>query len=288
MAMAVRQDLELNMAGMLYKVLDVHGIVAERHLRLFLGCLEAALKLLRRLRHAHAFPAASKSRLHDHRVADLLRDLRSLFCVVHRLFAARDHRYSGSHHGVSRLLLVSQPGNDVRSGADKGDVALLAQLRKPAVLREKTKSRMDGIGAGNDGGADDPVHAQIALCGGRRANADGLVRKLCVEGLPVCLRVDGHGLNPHLPAGPDNADRDLAPVGDQYFFDHLTHFSFILPSVYPTIKVSSALTTTLPSTLAVASPIPIGPLALMIFVSSFTLSPGTIFPLNLHLLMPPK
>ena len=37
-----------------------------------------------------------------------------------------------------------------------------------------------------------------------------------------------------------------------------------------------------PSTLATASPTPTGPFCRIIFVSSFTLSPGTIFPLNLH------
>src|SRR5699024_9465232 len=47
-AVLIRQNLKFNMARMLYKMFNVHGIVAESHLCLFLSSLETVFKLLRR------------------------------------------------------------------------------------------------------------------------------------------------------------------------------------------------------------------------------------------------
>ena len=41
-----------------------------------------------------------------------------------------------------------------------------------------------------------------------------LVRKKCVQCVPVCLGVDGNRLDPHLPACPDDPNGDLAAVCD--------------------------------------------------------------------------
>ena len=210
----IRQDLELDVPRVLDKMLDIHGIVPERHLRFLLGRLKTGLEFLRRLGHPHSLAAAAKGCFDDHRIADLLCDLRSCLHIIDGFFAARDHRDARRHHGISRLLLVSKPGDHLGFRPDKGNVALLAQLRKFTVLREKSKSRMDGVRAGDNGSADDPVHAQITLAGGRRPDTDRLVRQLGVKRLPVRLRVDGHRLDAHLPAGSYDPHRDLAPVGN--------------------------------------------------------------------------
>ena len=96
---------------------------------------------------------------------------------------------------------------------------------------------------------------------------------------PGRLRINSNRENSHLTACPDNPDRDLPTVCNQNFSNHCAA---------PTIKVSSACATTLPSTEATASPTPIGPLWRIIFVSRRSLSPGFTFPLKRHLLMPPK
>ena len=86
--------------------------------------------------------------------------------------------------------------------------------------------------------------------------------------LPVRLRINSNRENSHLTARPDNPDRDLPTVCNQNFSNHCAA---------PTIKVSSACATTLPSTEATASPTPIGPLWRIIFVSRRSLSPGFTF-----------
>jgi hypothetical protein len=45
-----------------------------------------------------------------------------------------------------------------------------------------------------------------------------------VQGVAVGVGVDGHRLDPHLLAGPHDADGDLAPVGNEYLLDHAMAF----------------------------------------------------------------
>ena len=102
-----------------------------------------------------------------------------------------------------------------------GNVALLAEFGKLAVLRQKAKSRMNGVRAGYDRRADDIFHAQIALGRGSRTDTDRLIRKLCVKSFSVSLRIYGYRLDPHFPACPDNTYGDLAAVCYQYLFYHV-------------------------------------------------------------------
>ena len=111
----------------------------------------------------------------------------------------------------------------------------------------------------------------------------GKILDINVKAVFVCLGINRHCLDSHLPAGTDNPHRDLSPVCDQYFLKHTP------TSCYPIIKVSSAKTATLPSALvATAFPIPTGPFCLIISHSRRSRSPGTTFCLNFALLMAPK
>ena len=79
---------------------------------------------------------------------------------------------------------------------------------------------MDRVGAGDLGGADDRRHAQIAVGAARRADADVLVGEADVQRVLVGLGVDGDGLDAELAAGADDAQGDLAAVGDEDFLEH--------------------------------------------------------------------
>ena len=60
---------------------------------------------------------------------------------------------------------------------------------------------------------------EVGLAAGRRADADVVVGEADVERLAVGLAVDGHRLDPQLPAGPDDPQGDLPAVGDQDFLE---------------------------------------------------------------------
>ena len=157
----IRQDLKFDMPRMLHIMLQIHGPVPECHLRFFLSRFKAGFKFFRGFRHTHSFAAASKGRLHDHRISDLPGKLCPGFRVHKRLCTARHHRYASGDHRISGLLFISQFTDDLRFRADKCNITLFAQLSKPAVFRKESKARMDRVRSGNNGCADDLLHAQI-------------------------------------------------------------------------------------------------------------------------------
>ena len=80
---------------------------------------------------------------------------------------------------------------------------------------------MDSVRPGYQGGADNILHIQIAFRRRSRPDTDGLVCQLGMQRLSVGFRIHRNCLNPHLAACPDNADRYLAAVCNQYLSNHL-------------------------------------------------------------------
>ena len=80
------------------------------------------------------------------------------------------------------------------------------------------------------GGRDDPLLVEIAL--GRRPGSDeiGLVCDGGVERRAIRLRVDGHGANPQLAERAEDADRDLAAVGDKNLSEWRHGRAYSVPS----------------------------------------------------------
>src|SRR5262249_25492585 len=87
-------------------------------------------------------------------------------------------------------------------------------------LGEKPVAGMDGVGAGDLGGADHGRDVQVAVGAPRRADAHVLVRELDVERVLVGLRVDGHRADAHLPARVDDAKRHFTAIRDQDLLEH--------------------------------------------------------------------
>ena len=200
---------------------NVHRIIAECHLGFLLGCIKAAYKLFRSLCHTHAFSAAAKRRFYNDRIADLICDLCALFSVIDWIFTSRNDRNTGVYHRIPCLGFISQTLNNLGFRPDKCNVALFAQLCEPAVLREESESRMNGVRPGDHRGADDILHIQVTLRRGGRPDTYRLIGKLCMQRVAVCLRVYGDCLNPHLTARADDTHSDLTAVCDQYFSNHL-------------------------------------------------------------------
>jgi hypothetical protein len=49
-----------------------------------------------------------------------------------------------------------------------------------------------------------------------------------MEGRAVALRVDGDGPETHLAAGPDDANRDFAAIGDEHLRQGVNHWNAIV------------------------------------------------------------
>ncbi len=80
---------------------------------------------------------------------------------------------------------------------------------------------MDGVGIGDFGGADHGRNIEIAARAFSGADADGFVGKAGVQAMAVGFRVYRYGADAEILAGANDADGDLAPVGDQNLVKHV-------------------------------------------------------------------
>ena len=85
---------------------------------------------------------------------------------------------------------------------------------------------MDRVRAARRRGLEDRARVEIAVGTSRGADGHRPVGRFDMRGPGIRLRVDRHGLDAHLARRADDAQRDLAAVGDQ---DALEHQRGMLP-----------------------------------------------------------
>ncbi len=218
--MTVRQNLHLNMPRSCDKMLHIHRVISKSLLRLRLGQIEILLKILRPLHHAHTLSAAAENRLNHNGIPRLFSLLHTFGRIKNSAFAAGNNGNAGLLHRIAGLLLIPHPGHNLSGRTDKANVTLLTQSSKLTVFRQKPIPRMNRIRARHNRSADNPFHSKIAFRESRRTDTDSLIRQLCMDRLPIRLRVHGNRLNPHLPARPNNAYCDFSPVCNQNLSNH--------------------------------------------------------------------
>ncbi len=214
-ALAVAENLELDVARVLDEFLDVNPAVGKRLFSLAAGGVVALDQRDVVVGGAHSAAAAAGHGLDHHRVADFLGGLeRLLFGLDDVLRSGRD-RHAGLAGQLAAQGLVLQRIHRVGLRANEADVAVLADLGEVGVLGEEPVAGVNGIDVRNLGGADDAVDPQVTLSAGRAADADGFVRHLGVHGVRVRLRVHRHGADVQLLAGANDPDGDLPAIGYQ-------------------------------------------------------------------------
>ena len=191
-----------------------NAAVTERRLGLCRRLRERTAQLLGRRDHADAASAAARRRLEQDGVADLLGGGLGRRDVVHAARAGHD-RHAGALGRLPRGDLVADRFHDAGRRADEAQACLRARTRQRGHLGEEAVAGMHGVGVRRHGGLDDRIGPQVALAGRRRADRHGLVGEAHVQRAGVDVGVDRDRLEPEVAAGPDDADRDLAAVGDQ-------------------------------------------------------------------------
>ena len=215
-AVAVRQHLELDVPGPEHQFLQIHLVIAEAGLGLCLGLRKGRGQLLRPVAPADAPPAAAGGRLQQHRIAYGLCRGQRLLHRGDRAVGAGGHGHAGGAHQVPRGRFGAGLADGVAGGADEGQASCGAGVCKVGVFREEAIAGMDAVAPGGFGHRQKSILIQIAVCRPGRADAHRLSRQLDMERVRVRLGVYGHRLDPQLPAGPQDPQGDLSPVGDQY------------------------------------------------------------------------
>ena len=212
----VAEELHFDMLDGMNEFFYVAGAVAKRRLCLGTRGQKRLFKLLRHIYAANALAAAAGTRLDEQRKTDFFRFLLGCRQVLHHVAAGRD-RHACRAHGLACHVLVAEHGNHVGAGTDKIDIALLAERYEFGVLAQQTVARVDRLRTALDRNGENGRDIEIAVRHAVAADAIALVRQLHVHGVLVRLGIDGDGGNAHLAAGADDANGDLAAVGNQNF-----------------------------------------------------------------------
>ena len=214
MALLVGDNLHLDMLGGMDVLLQVHGPVAKGGAALGHGGSIVLLHLGLAGDQADSPAAAAGPGLEHHRIADLRGGLLGLPDAGEDLRAGNHRQARVGHQGLDPIL-VTEAVHGLHIGADKGDAVLEAPGGEFSVFREEAVARVDGLGPGDQGRAENPLLIQVAVGGIVAADAEALVGQGHMEGLGVSLGIDRHCGNAHLLTTADDAHRHLAPVGNE-------------------------------------------------------------------------
>src|SRR2546425_3005675 len=120
--------------------------------------------MIRRPPRSTLFPYTTLFRsLDDHRIAYLARDAHDLLRILgQRAVGPRHRRHPGLGHGLLGAHLVAHQPDVLGAWTDEDETRALHLLREVGVLGEKAVSRMDRLGIGDLGGADDRRNVQVA------------------------------------------------------------------------------------------------------------------------------
>ena len=116
--------------------------------------------------------------------------------------------------------LVADEAQSGGRGTDEDDAGLGAGRGEGRVFREESIAGMDGGRAAVAGGLDEGRDGEIALCGCGGTDAHRFIGGAHVEGSAVGVGVDGDRRDAEPLAGPDDAEGDLAAVGDEELREH--------------------------------------------------------------------
>ena len=220
-ALAVGNKLELDVVRILDEFFDVDCGVAKGFLRLGARAMETIDQRDFIVRDTHAASATPRHGLDHHGETDLAGDAQRLAFRLDNTVAARRDGHPGLDRLLARHVFVAHQPNGFGGRTDEFDFATGADLGEMGVFGEEAVARVDGVRIGNFGRTDDAVDLEVALRTRGRADANGLVGQLNMEGLNVGLRVNGDAADAEFLAGADDAQGDLSAVGNKETLNHV-------------------------------------------------------------------
>ena len=152
--------------------------------------------------------------------ADLAGDRERLGLGGDAAVRARHHRNAEALGGALGLDLVAHQADVLGLRADEVDAVLDQDFGEARVLGQEAVAGMHGVGAGDLAGGEQRRDVEVAVARRRRADADALVGEAHMHGVGVGGRMHGDRRDAELLAGAQDAQRDLAAIGDQDFLEH--------------------------------------------------------------------
>ncbi len=197
------------------QLLEVDRRITECFLRLGCRARERAGELRLACDDPHPLATATGHCFHHHRKPDLAGEREGRRSVCRRRGSAGNDGDAGRCHPTPCLGLVAHGTDRGRWRADPDQSGALDCLGEHRAFREKAVTGMYRVGPGPCSRVEQAIDRQVALGGRRRADGHGLVGRPHVGRRAIGRGVDGDGLESLFMAGADDAERDLAAIGDE-------------------------------------------------------------------------
>ena len=191
LALAVTEDLNLDVAGMLDELLDEHAARGEVVLRKHADFVERIGELLRAVAALHADSAAARGALEHHRVADSLSCGERLFGALEKSGSRRE-RHSGLPRDLAGLVLEAERDHLLFRRSEEHNALLRAAGAEVRVLREEAVAGVDRLGAGLFNNLEDFVLVEVGIRDCARSERVRLIGVLHMEAVTVSLVVNGN------------------------------------------------------------------------------------------------
>ncbi len=218
--MSVGQDLHLDVAGVEHRLLEVQRRVPERGLGLAGRCLDGLGQRGDVSDAPHAASAPAGDRLDEQRKLHRRSD-RHQFIGRRRRRRRVQYRQPGGAGRGDRPRFIARQLKDFRVGSDERDARGGTGCGQVRVFRQEAVARIDRVGAGLLGDADDFVDRKIRPDGvALLADLVRLVGLEPVQGVAILIRIDRDRRDAHLVGRPERANRDLAAVRYQDLRNH--------------------------------------------------------------------
>ncbi len=221
-AVAVGDDLHLDVSRTRHEPFEKHDVVAERAPGLVPGALVRLAQVGLVADHADPAPAPAGGGLQHHRVADLRGHLDRGVEGVDGAAAPRRDRDTDLLGKELRADLVAELAHGLRRRADEGDAAPRAQFGEVRVLRDEAPAHPGGVRSGSEQRRLEQVVVEVRT-GARGAERVGDVCLAYEHGrrLGVGVQRDrpdrlGRGvLGVQIADGVDQSHRRFAPIDDR-------------------------------------------------------------------------
>ncbi len=219
-AMAVAEDLDLDVPRPQHVLLDQHVLVAEGILGFALARGQRGLEVLAPVDAAHALAAAAGAGLDQHRIADGRRLVGQEGRLLVVAVVAGRQRHAGLGHQCLGGRLAAHRTDSRCRRADEDDAGLGTRVGKGVVLRQEAVAWVHRLRTGGLGGAEDLLRHQVGLPRRRRADQHRLVGQAHMARVGIGLGVHRHRGDAHAPRGLDHSAGNLASIGDQDLAKH--------------------------------------------------------------------
>ena len=200
--------------------LDQNRTIAKARLALALRPLQRRAEIARLFDQPHALAAASRARLDQNRIADLLRLARQHIRILIRPVITRYDRHARRlHRRLGRVLQPHRPDR-ARRRADEHKTSRLDRFDKLGVFRQEPIARMDRLRPGRQRRLDDHIPAQITFGDRRRTDPHRLIGRRHMRRARIRIRIDRHCADAQLPGRGHHPQSDLAAIGYQDAVKH--------------------------------------------------------------------